>query len=236
MKSASHPCTLETKGRVCNIGPKHPERAPLSVTVFDTSLGLLGRVQAGDSEAWQAFSDRCYQVIHGWCRWNRVNQDDADDVAQNAMLVVVKKIGVFQHNGRGSFRAWLKAIAWRCRCDALVRTPPGQLSTLSTRYDEAVDEIGRMEQQFEALRQQDLMQQAMLLVKQRVRPLTWMAFTQTTLAGESGPAVAENLRMPLYSVYASRARVQRLIQQEVRKLELRNGTHTSAAPDVAEGS
>lgn len=185
----------------------------------DTSLGLLGRVQAGDSEAWQEFTNRCYDVIRQWCRWHQVSGPDTDDVLQNSMLVVLQKIGAFRHTGRGSMRGWLKAIAWRCWCDAMARANRGALESLRKQYAVAVDEIAVLEQQYELLRQETLLQQAMLLVKQRVRPSTWSVFYRTAWLNEPCSVVAGDLQIPAYVIHSARNRVQRMIQQEVRRLE-----------------
>jgi RNA polymerase sigma-70 factor (ECF subfamily) len=186
--------------------------------VPDTSLGLLGRVQAGDSDAWRDFSLRCFDVIHDWCRWRQMHGIEPDDITQNTMLVVVRKIGSFQHAGRGSLRAWLKAIAWRCWADAVARAKRSELGELRMHYEAAIDEIANLERQHEQLRKLDLMKRALLLVQQRVRPSTWQMFYRTALAGEAGATVSSEMKIPLYVIYSARARVQRLLHEEVQLL------------------
>lgn len=190
----------------------------------DTSLGLLSRVQSGDSAAWDEFASRCYDVIGNWCRWQKLSQPDADDVVQNSMMVVLRKIGDFHHSGRGSMRGWLKAIAWRCWCDAVTRTNRSQYHELRRRYEIAVDEIASLELQYERLRQAALLQRAMLLVKQRVRSSTWTVFYRTAWLNESSAAVSADLNIPAYVVYSAKARVQKLIEQEVSRLEAEEGS------------
>ncbi|MEY4187281.1 MAG: hypothetical protein RIT02_2315 [Planctomycetota bacterium] len=186
--------------------------------VPDTSLGLLGRVQSGDVDAWGDFSLRCLDVINDWCQWHRMHGIESDDIAQNTMLVVVRRIGDFQHAGRGSLRAWLKAIAWRCWADAVARAKRSELGQLRMQYEAAVDEIANLERQHEQLRKLDLMKRALLLVQQRVRPSTWQMFYRTALAGEAGAKVSTEMNIPLYLVYSARARVQRMLHEEVRML------------------
>lgn len=206
----------------------------MSDTGCDTSLGLLGRVQAGDGEAWRLFALRCYEVVRRWCRWQRLNASDTDDVVQNAMIVVLRKVGEFRHSGKGSLRSWLRAIAWRCRCDALVRSGSHQHEALRQKYEVAVDEIAELEFQYEQLRRADLLQQAMLLVKQRVRPSTWNAFYRVAWLDEPIAVVASQLEMPEYLIYSAKFRVQKLIQEEVRKLESREDACVVVS-DTSEG-
>ena len=186
---------------------------------IDTSLGLLGRIQAGEHEAWVDFSHRCNDVVLSWCRWKRVSGADAEDLVQNSMVVVLQKIGGFRHTGRGSFRAWLKAIAWRCWCDALVRSNHSRLKDLRQQFDAATDDIAALEAEYERLREMDVLAQAMAHVQQRVRPCTWSAFCRTALENQSGVAVAAELNMPVYSVHSARMRVQQLLASEVRRLQ-----------------
>ena len=186
---------------------------------IDTSLGLLGRIQSGERDAWHDFSERCKDVVLNWCRWNRVQGADAEDLVQNSMLVVLQKIGGFRHSGRGSFRAWLKAIAWRCWCDAVVRSDTARLRHLRQQFQSAAGDIDALETEYERLREMDLLAQAMTQVQQRVRPCTWTAFYRTALENQSGVDVAAELNMPVYSVHSARVRVQRLLAAEVRRIQ-----------------
>jgi RNA polymerase sigma-70 factor (ECF subfamily) len=176
-------------------------------------------VQQGDSEAWREFSCRCFELIRQWCRWRHLHLAEADDVVQNSMLVVLKKIGCFRHSGRGSLRAWLRAIAWRCWSDAVARASRSQAEELNGQYELAVDEIAVLEAQYEQLRRTELMKQAMVIVRQRVRATTWQMFYRTALGDECGVKVAADMQVPLYVLYAARARVQRMLQQQVQVLE-----------------
>ncbi len=144
---------------------------------------------------------------------------EADDIVQNSMLVVLKKIGGFTHTGRGSLRAWLRAIAWRCWSDAISRASRSQAEELNGQYELAIDEIAVLDERYEQLRRMDLMKRAMVLVRQRVRGSTWEMFYRTAIGNESGITVAAEMQVPLYILYASRSRVQRLLQREVRLLE-----------------
>ena len=190
-----------------------------SAALGDTSAGMIRRIQSGDGASWRQFHERCHAVISDWCRWNRVSEADAEDVLQETLLVVVSKIAGFRHLGRGSLRAWLRAIAWRCWSDAVARASRSQAEELNGQYELAVDEIAVLEAQYEQLRRMELMKQAMVIVRQRVRATTWQMFYRTALGDECGVKVAADMQLPLYVLYAARARVQRMQQQQVQVLE-----------------
>jgi hypothetical protein len=62
-------------------------------------------------------------------------------------------------------------------------------------------------------------------------------FYRTAIGNESGIDVAAQMQVPLYLLYASRARVQRLLQREVRMLEVLEDSseeHRQALADLRE--
>jgi RNA polymerase sigma-70 factor (ECF subfamily) len=78
----------------------------------ETSHSLLDRVRApGDPAAWRRLVDLYTPLVHRWLRPAHLQPADADDLAQEVLAVVVRKVPEFRHDGRaGSFRAWLRAI------------------------------------------------------------------------------------------------------------------------------
>jgi RNA polymerase sigma-70 factor (ECF subfamily) len=184
---------------------------------LDTSLGVLGRVQAGDDRAWTEFATRAATILRHWARWKRLQIADAEDLTHDALLVVFSKIQGFKHSGRGSFRAWLRAIAWRCLCEAHSEKEDLARPELAERYREAEDQIAELDEEFDRLQQLDLLNSCMKTVQRRVQTQTWNAFRLVALEGLSGPAAAGQLGMQLDAVHAAKARVQRLISTEIRR-------------------
>lgn len=184
---------------------------------FDTSLGMLGRVQAGDDHAWTEFATRAASIVRHWARWKRLQVADAEDLTHDALLVVFSKIQNFKHSGRGSFRAWLRAIAWRCLCEAHSEKEDLARPELAERYREAEDQIAELDEEFDRLQQLDVLKSCMVTVQRRVQAQTWDAFRLVAIEGLSGPAAASQLSMQLDAVHAARGRVQKLIAIEMRR-------------------
>ncbi len=198
---------------------------------MDTSVGQLRLVQSGDAAAWPEFSERCRQVILRWCSWQGICLEDADDIVQESMLIVLTKVGRFRHVGRGSLRAWLKAIARRCWLTTLVQREGSCLRELSVLYSESHDEIARLEAEFDEILRMSLLDQAMQQVQGRVHKETWEAFVQTAIQGQSAEVVGEALNLTASAVYSARARVQRMITKDFRRLHARSDL---ATPSVSE--
>jgi RNA polymerase sigma-70 factor (ECF subfamily) len=57
-------------------------------------------------------------------------------------------------------------------------------------------------------------------VKVRVPPQRWEAFRLTALEGLSGAEAAQRLNMKVATVFTAKSKVQKMVQEEIRKLEL----------------
>lgn len=77
-----------------------------------TRITLLDEIQAThNSDRWAEFFSNYGQLLSRWLVAQDVPPSDADDIRQETMLVVLKELPKFEHNGRtGAFRNWLKQI------------------------------------------------------------------------------------------------------------------------------
>lgn len=183
----------------------------------DTSLGLLERVRSGNDQAWVEFSNHCAGILQQWAKWNGLQLADADDLTHEALLVVLLKFRNFRHVGRGSLRAWLRAIAWRCHRDLLDSADDVTRPEILQKYQQTNFQITDLEDQFDQLQQLDLLRDCMQVVQRRVNPQSWEAFRLLAVEGISGPAAAAQLSMQTEAVYAAKTRVQKLISVEIRR-------------------
>lgn len=205
-----------------------------------TSLTLLGRLRGdpGDQEAWAAFVERYGRKIYAWCRHWRLQEADAQDVTQNVLLELARQMRTFTYKPGGSFRSWLKTISHHAWCDFLRarrRTDQGSggdavLHELqSTAASD--DLLKRLEEECD----RELFEEAAARVRLRVQPHTWQAFQLTALEGVSGTDAAARLGMQVGTVYVARGKVQKMLQEEVRKLEhgeMEATTADARAPSV----
>lgn len=183
----------------------------------DTSTGMLRRVQAGDDKAWTQFANRCALTLEQWAQWQGLQLADAQDLSQNALLVVLSKINEFRRTGRGSLRAWLRAIAWRCLWSARGKSFPQLDPGLIEHYLKSEEQISQLEEHFDRLQQLQVLQEAMQSVRERVSDRTWEAFRLTAIDDTPGSEVSSVLGMSIDAVYSARLRVQRLISSEIRR-------------------
>jgi len=74
-----------------------------------TDIELVDMAKGGDAWAWQALFERHYPMVHRLAfRWCGAGQD-AEDVAQEVFVKLVRKLHTFR--GQSSFRTWLYRIS-----------------------------------------------------------------------------------------------------------------------------
>ena len=66
---------------------------------------------------------------------------------------------------------------------------------------------------------QELLDEAMARVQVRVAPHTWEAFRLLTFDGLSGPEAAPRVGMQVTMVYVAKSKVQKMLREEIDKLE-----------------
>src|SRR5262245_38673592 len=191
-----------------------------------TSPTLLGRLAQSptDQAAWGEFVDRYGPQILGWCtRWG-LQPSDAQDVTQNILLELARQMADFRYDPAGSFRAWLKTVAYRAWLKfAEARRRPGLgsgdsgVAALLDSVAAGDDLLTRLDEEGE----RELLERAMARVQLRVQPNTWDAFRLLALEGLSGSEVAQRLGMKVGAVFVAKSNVRKMIEEEVGRLDRR---------------
>jgi RNA polymerase sigma-70 factor (ECF subfamily) len=193
-----------------------------------TRITLLGRLRRDPTNqaAWAEFVDHYGARIYAWCRKWGLQEADAQDVTQNVLLKLARKMGEFTYDPSRSFRAWLKTLTHHAWSDFLEsRARPGLGSgdsqALDTLHSLAAREdlVRQLEEEFD----RELLEEAMLRVRLRVAPQTWQAFALTALEGLSGAEAAARIPMQVAQVFVAKRRVQKMLREEVARLEQSSG-------------
>ncbi len=189
-----------------------------------TRVTLLGRLRRDPTNqaAWGEFVEHYGGKIYGWCRKWGLQEADAQDVTQMVLLNLARKMREFAYDPSKSFRAWLKTLTHHAWSDFLEsRQRPG-LGSGDSRVQGILGTIAARDDLVEHLKAEfdrELLEEAMARVRLRVAPQTWQAFTLTALEGLSGAAAAERIPMQVAQVFVAKRRVQKMLQQEVARLE-----------------
>lgn len=189
-----------------------------------TRITLLGRLRRDPTNqaAWGEFVDQYGPKIMGWCQKWQLQEADAQDVTQNVLLKMAEKLRDFTYDPQRSFRAWLKTVAQHACSDFMTgRQRPGlgsgdsQVGQLLSNAAARDDLLKHLEDEFD----REVLEEAMHRVRLRVAPQTWQAFWLTAWEGLPGAEAAERIPMQVAQVYVAKRRVQKMLQDEVAKLE-----------------
>jgi RNA polymerase sigma-70 factor (ECF subfamily) len=189
-----------------------------------TSATLLGRLRQAptDQAAWDEFVLRYGRKIYSWSREWHLQEADAEDVTQAVLLTLAQRMRTFAYDPAQSFRAWLKTVT-RHACGHLRRASQragagsGDSAELERLHsvEAREDLVARLEAEFD----RELLEEATARVRLRVVAHTWDAFVMTAQDGVSGAEVAERLGMSVAAVFVARSKVQKMLKDEVRRLE-----------------
>jgi RNA polymerase sigma-70 factor (ECF subfamily) len=187
-----------------------------------TSPTLLGRLCQNDELAWQTFVQRYGPKIYRWCLQWRLQEADAEDVTQNVLVSLARKLQSFVYDPTRSFRGWLRLLTQHALADFLADTKrrersSGDSGVLAVLHgiEARNDLLARLEEQFD----QEMLEEAMARVRLRVEPHNWEAFRLTALEGLSADAAAHQLEMRITAVFKAKSRIQQMLREEITRLE-----------------
>ena len=194
----------------------------MSDSYSETSLSLLLRLKNEpiDDSSWSEFVSRYEPLILRWCRKWGLQNADASDVSQNVLLKIAKHMSKFEYKPDGGFRKWLRKVTYNAWCDHLTGSKwagaGGDAIRVVFESAEARDNLLDM---IEEEYNRQIIGDAKAIVKAKVEPHIWQAFEM--LAEQSVPVaeVAEKLGITTGNAYVSKSRVQRMLAEEIAKIE-----------------
>jgi RNA polymerase sigma-70 factor (ECF subfamily) len=191
---------------------------------FATRVTLLGRLRAApdDPAAWSEFVAWYGGKIYAWCRAWGLQESDAQDVTQEVFLNLSVRMHDFRYDPSRSFRAWLKTLthhAWRDYVEKQRRPGRGSGSESVLERLAAVEAQEDLASRLAEAFDQEVLKEAAARVRLRVEPRTWDAFHLLAIEGRSGAEVAQRLRMKVATVFVARSKVQRMLREEVGRLD-----------------
>ena len=78
---------------------------------METSVSLLARLRGQPTDDdWRRLDDLYQPLLRAWMARAGVPASDVEDLVQDVLVVVFRKIAGFERRGEGAFRAWLRTI------------------------------------------------------------------------------------------------------------------------------
>jgi RNA polymerase sigma-70 factor, ECF subfamily len=177
-----------------------------------TSISLLEQLRQAPREAdWDRFVRQYTPLLSYWARRLGLQDQDAADLVQEVLIVMVRKLPGFQYRPERSFRGWMRTILinkWRDRRERrravalegdVQPQAPADCDTLEER-EHGLYVLGR----------------ALRLMVSAFEPATWQACWETVVGGRPAAQVAAELGLTVNAVYLAKARVLRRLRHDLR--------------------
>jgi RNA polymerase sigma factor (sigma-70 family) len=196
-----------------------------------TRPSLLARLKDWSQQtAWREFDHNYAPLLRNVARKAGLSDVEADEVVQETLIAVAKKIGEFDHAGnRGSFRAWLYQQArWRIADRFRARSrahyaiaPEDSLAALG-HLEPAPAAEAQSDQTFERLWEAEwenyIGQAAIARVKRQAGARQFQLFDLHVIQGLTVQAAAQAAGASTAAVFMAKSRVGRLVRKEIARL------------------
>lgn len=189
-----------------------------------TRASLLLRLRdPKDHEAWLEFVALYEPAAYRLLRQHGLQDADAREVMQELLMAVSRSIDRWNPDkDRGSFRAWLRRVArnlvinWLRQPERRTQAVGGSdLQAMLERLPEASSETVEFDHEL----RRALFRRAADRVRTEVQELTWRAFWETAVVGQSAAEAAKKLGMQAGTVRVAKCRVLVRLQSALAELE-----------------
>jgi RNA polymerase sigma-70 factor (ECF subfamily) len=188
---------------------------------------LLRLADLNDSTSWREFFEDYWGLIYGVARKTGLSEADAEDVVQDTMSCLARKMPNFRYDpSKGSFKAWLLNLTrWRIvdhlrkRRDELLRQKT-DASSATNPIDQVPDPASLVpdavwEEEWEV----HLVNAALENLRRRVDPEKYQIFDFYVGKQWSAEKVAAHFQISVDQVYLAKHRITELLKIEVHRLE-----------------
>ena len=194
-----------------------------------TRESLLERLKRwDDQESWRVFFDSYGGLLYRTAVKAGLNGAEAEDVVQDTIITVAKKIGTFTYDAAvDSFKGWLlyltrKRIAMEYRKRQRLRRTSG-LGESSADIEEIPDPAGAagIEAIWEEEWARAIWEESLSKVKTQVGAKQFQMFHLYVVKECPALEVARTLGVPVAQVYLAKHRVSALVKKELGQLKAR---------------
>jgi RNA polymerase sigma-70 factor (ECF subfamily) len=187
--------------------------------LFETSLSLLQRLQSEpQADDWQRLHDLYEPLIRSWLLRDPSLRPEADDLVQDILTSIVRKLPDFRRERLGSFRSWLRTISvnrihdWWRSCKHRLQGAGGDQSQLV--LSELEDPNSLLSRRWDEEHDRHVFAQLLRRVQPEFSPSTWQAFQRQFIDEVPAKQVAQELGTSPGAVMVAKSRVLSRLRQE----------------------
>ena len=188
-----------------------------------TSLSLLDRLKRAEADPteWRRVQDIYLPLIRSWVSRVPGVGDEANDLSQEVLLVLIRELPTFDRRRDGAFRAWLRQITvnrlgtfWKGRR----RRPLAGDEETDHLLSQLEDPNGEQTKQWDRDHDRHVSQKLLAIVQPDFEDKTWQAFTRFALDGLSAAQVAEELGLSEGAVLQAKFRILKRLREEAGEM------------------
>ncbi|MEL6110515.1 MAG: sigma-70 family RNA polymerase sigma factor [Planctomycetota bacterium] len=185
-----------------------------------TRLTLIERISGGEDDAWTEMDGIYRPLIRGWLGRFRLQPNDADDITQEVLSVLVRQIRNFRHNGRlGAFRNWLRTTTVNVARNQLRKHQAAiGANDLQVTLEQLEDPKSHMSREFDAQHNRHVVAFLLDEIQKEFATTTLEVFRCHVVEGSSVAETADRLGVSHATVHTSKSRVLRKLRQRAGDL------------------
>jgi RNA polymerase sigma factor (sigma-70 family) len=198
--------------------------------LIPTRRSLLKRLKNWEDQAsWKDFFDTYWRLIYNVARKAGLPDSEAQDVVQETIFAVAKKIGGFDYDPAvGSFKGWLMRLThwrltdhWRKKQyeQAGKRLPREEPLPTSILQKQPAPTDFDLEKAWQDEWEKNILQLALDKVKTRVKPRQYQMFYLHVVRNLDAKKVCRKLGVKLPEIYYAKYKISALVKREVKVLE-----------------
>lgn len=189
----------------------------------ETSVSLLDRLRLQpDGDAWTRLVEIYRPLIRGWLVRHGLPPQECDDVVQDVMQVVVRRVPEFRRQRTGSFRSWLRAITVNCLRDFWKKRraePQGSgKSDFAQMLEQLADPQSGLSRLWDQEHDRHVSQRLLAAIRPSFEEKTWQAFQRVVIDGTSASQAAAELGTSVNAVFIAKSRVMSRLRHETEGL------------------
>jgi RNA polymerase sigma-70 factor (ECF subfamily) len=188
-----------------------------------TSVSLLDRLKVArpDASDWNRLQGIYQPLISRWLGRVPGLGVEADDLAQEVFVVLIREIPRFERQREGSFRAWLRQVTVnkvRTHRRKRHRRAAMSLDPANGFLDSLAEPNGDLAREWDLDHDRHVFQILVAIVQPDFNTTTWQAFRRFALDGQPAAKVAEEMGLTVNAVIQSKARVLKRLREEAGEL------------------
>jgi RNA polymerase sigma-70 factor, ECF subfamily len=191
--------------------------------MIPTSVSLLDRLKAAgpDASDWNRLQGIYLPLISRWLGRVPGLGAEADDLAQEVFVVVIREIPRFQRQREGSFRAWLRQVTVnkvRTHCRRRNRRLTVGVDATDGFLNSLADPNGELAREWDMDHDRHVFEKLLAVVQSDFNSTTWEAFRRFAVDGLPAAVVAEELGLSVNAILQAKSRILKRLREEAGDL------------------